>query len=339
MGSLRSHLFATGIRRSGGPRNGFRCRGVTGHRIAAADAHRIEVLRIPAAWTNVHIALSADERVQAIGQDAAGRWQYLYRRSLVVRRSHARFDRLIAFGEALPALRRALARDLARPGLPREKVLACAVALLAACFLRPGTEIYTVENGSFGLATLRDRHVAVQGSRIRLDFRGKHGQRQRLVVQSVTLARIVVAMKRLPGDEVFKFKTAGGHVRDMRRTHVNAYIKQVMGQSFSARIFRTWGGSLWCAGALARRVPVASAVRETAALLGNTVVAARRSYIHPDVLRAFARGRTVTASLSRPEALIALRRAGRDRSEQALLVLLRRERAARARSGIAAPGA
>ncbi len=243
-----------------------------------------------------------------------------------------------------------LAHDLARPGLPREKALACAVALLTTCWLRPGTEIYTKENGSFGLATLRNRHVAIEGSRIRLDFRGKHGQRQRHVVQNGKLARIVALMKRLPGEEVFKFRDANGAMRDLRSAHVNGYIKQVLGGMFSARVFRTWGGTLLCAGALARaarrttetmaRIPtgpavlhamVGNAVRETAARLGNTVAACRRAYIHPGVLRAFARGWIVTAPLSRPEALTASGRAGLDRSERALLSLLRREQAARER--------
>src|SRR5712671_878804 len=294
--SLRSHILATGIRRLGGPRNGFRCRRADGRRIATADTERIAALRIPATWTDVHIARSPGERVQAIGRDAAERWQYLYRRSHVQRRSRARFDQLIAFGAALPLLRRTLSRDLARPGLPREKSLACAVALLTTCFLRPGTEIYATLNGSFGLATLRDRHVAVTGDRIRLDFRGKHGQRQRHEVRNARLARIVAAMQQLPGEEVFKFVDARGRVHDVRRAHLNGYIKQVMGELFSARVFRTWGGTLLCAGALARAVrgtaatavrpmqgeaarhaAVASAVRETALRLGNTVAACRRA--------------------------------------------------------------
>ena len=347
--SLRSDLIATGIRRSGGPRNGFRFRRANGSAISTADARRIEALRIPATWTDVHIASSPGERVQAIARDAAERWQYLYRASHLARRSRVRFDRLIAFGEALPQMRRVLLRDLARPGLPREKALACAVVLLTTCFLRPGTEIYAAENGSFGLATLRDHHVVVEGSRIRLDFRGKHGQRQRHEVKNSKLARIVTAMKRLAGIEVFKFVDADGQVRDLKRAYLDRYIKQIMCGHFSARVFRTWGGTLLCAGALARagrhtagtkeRAPhgtlarhaaVASALRETAARLGNTVEACRRAYIHPGVLRAFEQGRTVSAALSRPEALIAEHRAGLDRSERALLTLLRREQATRA---------
>ena len=347
--SLRSDLFATGIRRLGGPRNGFRFRRANGKPISSADAHRIEALRIPSTLTDVHIASSPNERLQAIGRDPAGRWQYLYRRSHTARRSRTRFDRLIAFGEALPQLRRVLARDLARPGLPREKALACAVALLTTCWLRPGTEIYAAENGSFGLATLRDRHVAVEGASIRLDFRGKHGQRQRHEMRDRKLARIVVLMQALPGDEVFKFREPSGTVRDLRSKHLNGYIKQVLGEQFSARYFRTWGGTLLCAGVLARaarrttaamagtpqgarlhHAAVANALRETAARLGNTVEACRRAYVHPGVLRAFERGRTVSTALLRPEALIVGHQAGLDRSERALLVLLRRERSARA---------
>lgn len=346
--SLRSDLFATGIRRTGGPRNGFRFRRANGKRIATADAQRIAALGIPRTWTDVRIAASPRERLQAIGRDPAGRWQYLYRPSHVAARSRVQFDRLIAFGEALPVLRRALARDLARPGLSRDKAMACAVALLTTCWLRPGTEIHTKANGSFGLATLRHRHVAVDGTSIRLDFRGKHGQRQRHVVENGRLARIVAAMQRLPGDEVFKFREPGGAVRDLRSNHLNAYIKQALGEPWNARTFRTWGGTLLCAGALARaarhspateeRTPhgarlrhaaVAGAVRETAARLGNTVAACRRAYIHPGVLGAFANGRVVSAVLSQPEDLIAAR-AGLDRSERALLALLRGERAARA---------
>jgi DNA topoisomerase-1 len=341
--SLRTRLFATGIRRAGSPRTGFRYRTAGGKRVRDEDRRRIEALRIPPAWQQVHIATSPRARIQAIGCDAAGRWQYRYRISHVERRSREQFDRLLEFGAALPPLRRELLRDLARRGLPREKALACAVAVLTTCFLRPGTEVYAVENGSYGLATLRNQHVTIEGACIRFDFRGKHGQRQRHELRSATLARIIAAMKRLPGTEVFKFVDEEGRVRDLRRRHMNDYIKQAMGAPFSAKVFRTWGGTLLCAGELAvagrnlatagrssaraRRAATAAALRETAARLGNTVAACRRSYVHPGLLTAFARGRTVSACLSRPEALLALGRRGLDRSERSLLELLRRERA------------
>jgi DNA topoisomerase-1 len=338
--TLRSHLLKTGIRRSGGPRNGYRYRHADGRGISAATARRIGALRIPAAWTDVSIARAPRERVQAIGRDSAGRWQYLYGREHSARRTRVKFDRLIAFGEALPALRRTLARDLARPGLPREKAMAAALALLSTCFLRPGTEIYAAENGSFGLATLRHRHVTVEGDTIRLDFRGKHGRRHRHEVRSRRLAAILRAMKRRPGAEILKFVERTGRVRDLRSNHLNAYIKRVMGTRFSARDFRTWAGTLICAGALARaaserhmhvssRLAVGQAIRETAARLGNTLAVSRRAYIHPGVIRAFARGVVVRHPQRRSEVLNTRHAAGLDRSERALLELLRRERAQR----------
>jgi DNA topoisomerase-1 len=343
--TIRDHLLATGIRRLGGPHNGFRYRRADGRRATAADLRRIAALSLPAPWTDVRIARSPREPVQAVGRDAAGRWQYRYLESRVRRRSHAKFDRLLAFGSALPRLRRALARDLARPGLPREKALACAVSLLLAVFLRPGTDVYAEQNGTFGLATLRDRHVRVDGDCIRFDFRGKRAQRQQSELRDARLARLVAAMQRLPGAELLQFVDARGRVRDVKRAHLDRYIKRAMGSAFSARAFRTWGGTLLFAGALARvarggqrtgsggiaarHAAVADALRTTAAQLGNTVEACRRAYVHPGVLREFARGRTVSAPLARVEALIAHGRAGFDRSERALLALLRRDRAAR----------
>jgi DNA topoisomerase-1 len=347
--SIRSHLLATGIRRFGAPRNTFRYRRADGRRASPADARRLDALRIPRAWTSVHIATSPRAKVQAVGRDAAGRWQYLYRAAYARRRSHARFDLLVAFGDALPALRRTLARDLARRGMPREKALACAVALLSACLLRPGTEIYAAENRTFGLATLRDRHVAIAGGTIRLDFRGKHGRRQRHELRDARLARIVAAMKQLPGIEVFKFVDAQGRVRDLRAEHVNRYLRRAMGAPFSARVFRNWGGTLVFARELARaarrtpaallqtaqghtlrRAAAAAALRATAAQLGNTVAVCRRSYVHPGVLAAFARGRTVPATSTRTGVPTSSARTGLDRAERALLSLLRGKRPTRA---------
>jgi len=350
--TLRAQLFATGIRRLGGPRNGFRCRRADGRGISRVAAARIEALRIPSAWLEVRIASSPAERLQAIGRDAAGRWQYLYRRSYTARRARAHFDRLIDFASALPRLRRAIARDLARPGLPREKALAGAVALLAACCLRPGAQKYARDNGSFGLATLQDRHVAITGDRIRLDFRGKHGKRQQYELRDATLARLVARMKRLPGEEVFKFVDTGDRVRDLRGEYLNVYIQDKMGARFSARMFRTWGGTLMCAQALAdalalspairartprgdsqRRAALASALRDTAARLGNTLAVCRRAYIHPDLLRAFAAARMQRRAWPQGEPVGTQRRAALDRAERALLALLRSQRRSRGQRG------
>lgn len=348
--TLRGAIFATGIRRLGDPGAGFQYQHADGSAVAEADAKRITALRIPPAWTSVAVARSARGKVQAVGRDAAGRWQYLYLRAHSARRSRAKYDRLISFGEALPSLRRALERDLRRPGFPLERVSACAIALLSTCFLRPGSQVYADVNGSFGLSTLRKRHVAVDGNTIRFDYRGKHGKRQRHEVRSRRLAALVRSMKERPGNEVFKYVDDRAIVRDLSRAQINAYIKRAMGARFSARDFRTWAGTLLCAGALSRaaagereweaahpkhkpgaartrvKKAMAGAVRETSNWLGNTPAMSRRSYIHPAVLEAYERGEVVRHALERPEVLIASGRAGLDRSEWELLLLLRRER-------------
>ena len=335
--TVRDEIRLTGIRRSGGPRNGFRYRGVRGGLVSAAQRRRIAGLNVPPRWTDVCIARSASARLQAVGRDAAGRWQYLYGSTHRARRASNKFDRVAAFTRALPALRRALARDLRLPGLPRDKALACAVAVMATCFVRAGSEQYAEENGAFGLATLRHRHVTVNGDRIRFDYRGKHGLRQRHEIANRRLARIVADMLRHPGVEVFKYRDEEGRVCDVSRWQLNHYIKRVMGRQFTARDFRTWAGTMICAGALARRRGLArtnpsiermivEAVRETASYLGNTEPVCRGSYVHPKVLRAFAEGNTVTHALARPEAAISRRRTGLERHERALLDLLERRR-------------
>ena len=351
--TLRDAIYATGIRRLGDPGTGFAYQNADGSAVSAADATRIAALRVPPAWKEVAVARSPRGKVQAVGRDAAGRWQYLYLRAHSAKRSRAKYDRLISFGEALPSLRRALERDLRRPGFPLERVTACAIALLSTCFLRPGSQVYADVNGSFGLSTLRKRHVTVQGSAIRFDYRGKHGKRQRHEVRSRRLAALVRAMKARPGNEVFKYQDARGVMRDLSRAQINAYVKRVMGTRFSARDFRTWAGTLLCAGALSRaaaaervreaahpkrkasatrtriKQAIAGAVRETSNWLGNTAAMSRRSYIHPAVLQAYERGEVVRNALERPEVLIASGRAGLDRSEWELLLLLRRERPAK----------
>jgi DNA topoisomerase-1 len=333
--TLREHIQATGIRRSGGMRSGFRYRRVRGGAVSAADVRRIEALKIPPPWTDVTIAISPRAKIQVVGRDAAERWQYLYRAGHTSARSRRKFDRLLAFARALPALRAALARDLRLPGLPRDKALAAAVAIMATSFVRAGSEEYAELNGSFGLATLRRGQVKVKGRRILFDYRGKHGVRQRHGIASPALAGIVARMLREPGDEVFKYLSVTGRVRDVTRWHLNQYVKRAMGRRFSAKDFRTWAGTWICAAALARKRrsardgrsrerAIVEAVAETAAYLGNTAQACRRSYIHPRVLAAFANGKTVTCELPTPEDVLRRRGAGLDRPERAVLALLQR---------------
>ena len=333
--TIRERLEASGIRRSGGPRNGFRYRKARGRSVSGSELRRIALLKIPPQWTAVAIAGSAGAAVQAVGRDTAGRWQYLYRTAHLSQRRGDKFRRLVVFANALPALRRALVRDVRLRGLPRDKALASAVAILAGSSMRPGSEEYADANGTFGLATLRRDHVSVEGDRIRLDYRGKRGLRHRHELRNPRLARIVLRMLRMPGVEVFQYLDEDGRVQDVSRWQLNQYIKRVMGQRFSARDFRTWAATWVCAGALARhkKAPrtelarekaINAAVREAARYLGNTERVCRRSYIHPGVLAAFEKGRTVAHPLIRPEAAIERGGAGVDRQARALLALLAR---------------
>jgi DNA topoisomerase-1 len=330
----RERLQATGIRRIGTPKSGFRYRAVDGRRVSAEDLERIRRLRVPPAWREVFIARSPRERVQAIGLDAAGRWQYRYDAAHHERRAKAKFDRLLAFGAALPGLRRALRRDLAKDGLPLEKAQAAAVLLMSASALRPGAEEYARDNGTFGLATLRSNHVEIRGPVIKLCFRGKHGIQQRIEIRSRLLARLLQVMKRLPGRELLKYQGEDGQVHDIRRDHVNAYIKQAMDSRFSGRDFRTWAATLMCASALARahgsspsiQRAITAALRDTAGLLGNTPAVVRNSYVHPVLIDAYRQGRMATHVIARPEGLMGHRHVALSRPERALLALLRSAR-------------
>jgi DNA topoisomerase-1 len=333
--SIRATLERSGIRRRGGPRNGFHYRCADGAAPSRAQLARIERMSIPPAWRSVLIAASPRARVQAIGLDAAGRSQYLYRASHTRRRSRAKFARLVAFGRALPCLRRAFHRDLSRAGLPREKSVAAALLLLTASAMRPGSEAYAAENRTFGLATLRDSHVEIAGARIRLRFRGKRGVLHRQEFTDRRLARLLAAMKALPGRELIAYVDGDGRARDIRRRDLNDYVKREMGAAFSARDFRTWRATLVCAAALHAERGVAPAEREraiaravgvTAAWLGNTPAVAREAYIHPALIAAFRAGRVVARPLAHPAALIERRPTTLDPSERALLTLLRRAR-------------
>jgi DNA topoisomerase-1 len=213
-------------------------------------------------------------------------------------------------------------------------VLAGIFAILASCFLRPGSEDYADQNGSFGVATLRRRHVTVKGDRVRFDFEGKAGKRQQHEIRDRRVARLVRELLRYPG-EVFKFENGDQQMVDVRRKHINLYIKEVMGAPFSAKDFRTWAANLLCASALARLAPrceptrrarsrqVAIALREVAAHLGNTPAVCRASYVFDTVFRSWERGRVVSDYIEKVEPLGDGRLRALERSERALLGLLR----------------
>lgn len=327
-------LDRTGIRRQGSKTRGFRYVRADGRPATKLELLRIQLLKIPPAWRDVRIHPSPNGSVQAMGRDAAGRWQYLYHQARAARREREKFERLVLFAQALPAMRRAVARDLALPGLPREKVLACVLRILSTCFLRPGSQVYAEENGSYGIATLREKHVKVRGDRVEFDFPGKWGKLQHRELVDRRVARIVRELAKVKG-EVFKYRNGDGEWVDVRRRHINEYIREVMGAGFSAKDFRTWAGTLICACALARagyegaetraarKRRVVAAIRETADRLGNTPAICRSSYIYPAVLSGYERGRVIERYFGNVEELVERRAPGLHRSEKALLKLLK----------------
>ena len=220
-----------GIRRLGSPKRGFRYKPVSG-RVTKADLDRIEELKIPPAWTDVAINPAATGRVQVIGKDAAGRWQYLYHASHTRAQELRKFQRITKFAQAIPEMRKTVARHLRQPGLTRERVLAAILRILSTCYMRPGSEVYANENGSYGIATLRRKHVNVKGDLIEFDFPGKSGVRQQRQLKDRQVARVLRDTMKLPGFNVFKYQNGDGNPSKVTRRHINEYIKEVMGTQF-----------------------------------------------------------------------------------------------------------
>jgi DNA topoisomerase-1 len=329
-------LCATGIRRTGSPARGFRYLDATGRKIKGAELSRVEALKIPPAWTDVCINSAAAGPVQAMGKDAAGRWQYIYHDSHVRRRESKKFQRLIDFAEKLPAMRKAVARDLRQRGFPRERVMASILRILSLSFIRPGSEVYANENGSYGLATLRPKHVKVKGDLVIFDFPGKSGVRQHREFRDRTTARIVRELLRKPGRDVFKYQTGDDLFVDVKRRDINVYIKEIMGGGFTAKDFRTWAATLICACALARvqsevngsrpanKRLLVTAIKETAEALGNTPAVCRSAYICPLIMNGFAKGRVIDRHFLSVAELMAYRGASLHPAERSLLRFLKR---------------
>jgi DNA topoisomerase I len=325
-----------GVRRRGTPQRGFHYVGVDGKRVAAKEAERIAALKLPPAWKDVYISPSASARLQAMGRDNAGRWQYRYHESFTRRQEARKFERIVDFARALPRLRRRVAADLGRKGLGRERVMACLLRILGTCFIRPGSQQYAEENHSYGLATLRARHVKLKGDTVIFDFPGKSGQHQHRELKDRQVARVVRESLKVKGRDLFKFVLDDGHVVDVRRRHINEYIREVMGERYSAKDFRTWAGTLICACALARakqrvaqeagargvKKSMVEAVREASEHLGNTPAVARASYIYPSVLAMFEKGHVVEHYFESVEELAQQRAPGLHGAEKALLEML-----------------
>jgi DNA topoisomerase-1 len=330
-----------GWRREGSKRS-FRYVDADGRKITdPAHLERIKTLAIPPAWKDVWISPSARSKLQATGIDAAGRKQYLYHADFRAKQEQAKYDKLIRFAERLPALREAMAEHMALDGLPEEKVAAIAVRLINLGWFRVGTDKYAKTSRTFGITTLRKSHVGVRGSRISFRYRGKHNIMIRSAIVDPELAAAMKDLIALPGSRLFQYELDGARCNlDQRK--LNAYIRAHLGAEFTAKDFRTWGGTLIAAIELAEvgepssptdaKRKVAAVMRKVGEKLGNTPAVARSSYVSPAVVEQYLDGRTIEDFRPRHLRVVGARDTGLDREELATLSLLRswRIRAARA---------
>jgi DNA topoisomerase-1 len=254
---------------------------------------RIRSLVIPPAWTDVWICPFADGHIQAIGRDARRRKQYRYHTRFRELRESSKYEHVVAFAEALPTIRARVLEDMGRRGLPREKVLATVVHLLEATLIRVGNDDHARQNKSYGLTTLKNRHVEIDGSEIRFQFAGKGGKQWSLTVKNRRVAKVIKACQELPGQRLLQYLDEDGERRDVTSGDVNAYLKYITGLDITAKDFRTWAGTVLAALALhevrvfnstaeAKR-NLRAAISQTAVRLGNTATICRKCYIHPDI--------------------------------------------------------
>ncbi|MDX6427296.1 MAG: hypothetical protein QOD52_2701 [Gaiellaceae bacterium] len=330
-----------GWRREGSKRR-FRYVDADGRRITDEDKlERIRALAIPPAWKDVWIAPSARTKLQATGVDVAGRKQYLYHPEYRARQEQAKYDKLIRFAEKLPQLREVMSEHMELDGLPEEKVAAVAVRLINLGWFRVGSDRYAKTSRTFGITTLRKSHVSVRGARISFRFRGKHSIMIHSAIVDPELAAAMKALIAQPGARLFKFELDGGYCNlDQRR--LNAYIRTYLGEEFTAKDFRTWGGTLTAAVELAQHAlpeteteakrRIAKVMQKVGERLGNTPAVARSSYVSPAVVEQYLDGRTIEDFRPRHLRVIRARDGGLDHEELATLSLLRswRIRAARA---------
>ena len=291
---------ASGIARQQGPR-GFRYVGADGKPVKdEATLARIRSLAIPPAWTDVWICPHANGHLQATGRDARGRKQYRYHPKWRRVRDEVKYERMVNFGKALPAIRSKVDEALRLPGLPREKMLATIVYLLQATMMRIGNEEYARSNKSFGLTTLRNRHVRIDGSEVEFRFRGKSGIHHSVKLADRRLARIIAQTRELPGQELFQFVDDEGQPHSIGSGDVNDYLREITGEEYTAKDFRTWAGTVLAALALqeferfdseaqAKR-NVVRAIESVAQKLGNTPSICRKCYVHPAVIESYMDG-------------------------------------------------
>jgi DNA topoisomerase I len=330
-----------------GRKGAFRYYDRDGRRITdPAKVARIEQLAIPPAWTDVWISPSARAKLQATGYDKAGRKQYLYHADFRAAQERAKYDKLIRFAERLPDLRATMAEHLDRDELDRERVSAIALRLINLGWFRVGSERYARESRTYGITTLTRRHVEVRGNRVRLSFRGKHSIHVRTELVDEELAQAMRELLRLPGGaRVFRYRWEG-ELHNLTSKRLNDYVKIYLAPDFTAKDFRTWGGTLLAAVSLAEHArrhgfpesetaakrSVTAVMRRVAAQLGNTPAVCRASYVSPAVVEQYLDGRTIEDFRPRHLRVVGAREVALDAEEQALLSLLRSWRIRQARA-------
>ncbi len=294
---------------------------------------RIKSLAIPPAYRDVWICPSENGHIQAVGRDARGRKQYRYHARWREVRDEDKYDKMIAFAAALPKIRARTKRDLKRPGLPREKVLATVIQLMEKTLIRVGNDEYARTNDSYGLTTLRDKHAKVKSNKVHFQFKGKHGIGHEIELDDPRLAKVVRDCQDLPGYELFQYRDEEGVVRDIGSADVNEYLREIAGEEFTAKDFRTWAGTVLASQALREietfdseaqaKKNVVAAVEKVAERLGNTKAVCRKCYIHPAVLHAYLDG-SMLQTLKQRAAVMAKSMSKLRPEEAAVLALIQR---------------
>ncbi|MBR0668497.1 DNA topoisomerase IB [Roseomonas hellenica] len=307
----------------------------------AATLKRIRALAVPPAWTAVWICPRPNGHIQATGRDQRGRKQYRYHPRWREFRDAAKYEHMVEFAHVLPGIRARVAADMALPGLPRAKVLATIVHLLETTLIRVGNDDYAKQNRSYGLTTLRARHVAVDGAELRFTFKGKGGKAWQLRLNNRRVARIIRSCQELPGQELFQYRDADGTLNGVSSTDVNAYLREISGRDVTAKDFRTWAGTVLAALALdefqrfdsaagAKR-NIKAAIEQVAARLGNTPTICRKCYVHPAILETYLDGGLALEMEARTQTRLSEEMKTLQPEEAAVLALLlerlRRERA------------
>ncbi len=299
-----------------------------------AEIARIRKLAIPPAYTDVWICRDRNGHLQATGRDARGRKQYRYHPRWRVVRDEAKYSRMLVFGQVLPKIRAQVDHDLCLPGLPRRRVLAALVKLLEKTLMRVGNEEYARDNDSFGLTTLRNRHTRVEGSRIKFDFRGKHGIDHHLNLQDRRLANIIKRCRDLPGQHLFQFVDHDGELHGITSDDVNHYLHDISGEEITAKDFRTWAATNLAAMALSEferydteaknKKNVVQAVERVSSMLGNTPSVCRKCYIHPAIFDGYLDGSLLEGLKQRAEEVLDDSAAGLTAEEVAVTAFLSR---------------